>query len=507
MIRRLLVNTGSNYAILLMRIGITFFLTPLYVRYLGVYNFGIWEIVVATLGYTGLLDLGLGFSISRFIAKHRAEDDHQALLVVFNTVTAFLSSIGLVLALITLCIAVWCPWILGETAGPHQSYALFLAIMSVQVFITFPGIVAVGCLEGYQVYYIKNLLTFLDAFVVLGITLVFISKTNALLLLAFTSTLSLVWKYVAYLILLRRDRHYPLYFRRRYLSGSTLRSLLGFGIKGFIQGVSYQIQSRSGVFIIGFFLGAASVPLFTIPSNLAAYLSNITETGSMAFMPLFSELEAQGRRREILPLYLFSSKVLVAVIVLMSIGLLLLGPDFISLWVGSHFRAAAGDLLPYLVLATTVAFINPFGPRFLMALGRHGIYARVAPVALAVNVLLSVALVGRFGMRGIVAAAIIAALLVSGTALRVCCRLLHISVAAYLRRTVMPLIVPGLGMVVALLVAKRFVLIRGFSAVFGLAILGTLVYAVMFLAAALSRSERDKLLRLLGLQPAQSRAG
>lgn len=507
MIRRLLVNTGSNYAILIMRIGITFFLTPLYVRYLGVYNFGIWELVVATLGYTGLLDLGLGFSISRFIAKHRAEEDHHALLVVFNTVTAFLSSIGLVLALITLCIAVWCPWILGATAGPHQSYAIFLAIMSVQVFITFPGIVAVGCLEGYQVYYIKNLLTFMDAFVVLTITLVYISKTNALLLLAFTSTLSLVWKYVAYLIILRRDRHYPLYFSRRHLSVSTLRSLLGFGIKGFIQGVSYQIQSRSGVFIIGLFLGAASVPLFTIPSNLAAYLSNITETGSTAFMPLFSELEAQGRRGEILPLYLFSSKVLVGVIVLMSIGLLLLGPDFISIWVGAHFRAAAGELLPYMVVAMIVAYINPFGARYLMALGRHGIYAKVAPVALAINVLISVVLVGRFGMRGIVAASIVAALLVSGAALRSCCRLLHISLATYLRRSVMPLVVPGICMAAALLVMKQLVAMRSFSAVFGLAILGTLVYAVMFLAAALSRSERDKLLRLLGRQPAQSSAG
>ena len=55
--------------------------------------------MVATLGYAGLLDLGLGFSISRFIAKYRAEDNRDALLQVFNTVMAFLSSIGLVLAL------------------------------------------------------------------------------------------------------------------------------------------------------------------------------------------------------------------------------------------------------------------------------------------------------------------------------------------------------------------------------------------------------------------------
>ncbi len=191
----------------------------------------------------------------------------------------------------------------------------------------------------------------------------------------------------------------------------------------------------------------------------------------------------------------------------MSIGLLLLGPDFIAIWVGSQFRNSASQLLPYLVVSTTLAYINPFGPRFLMALGRHGIYAKVAPAALAINVILSVTLVGKFGMRGIVAAVIIAALLVSGTALRLCCRLLHISVAAYLRQTVMPLIVPGLCMAVALLVLKQLMVVRGFSGVFGLAILGTVVYMVMFLAAALSRSERDKLLRLLGRQPAQSGAG
>lgn len=507
MIRRLLLNTGSNYAILAVRVGVTFFLTPLYVKYLGVYNFGIWELVVATLGYTGLLDLGLGFSISRFIAKYRAEEDHQALLVVFNTVTAFLSSIGVILALATLCIAVWDPRVLATTSAPHQSYALFLGVIAVQVFITFPGIVAVGCLEGYQVYYIKNLLTFIDAFVVLAITLLLISRTNALILLASVSTLSLVWKYVAYLILLGRDRDYPLYFRRRYLSASTLQSLLGFGIKGFIQGISYQIQARSGIFITGIFLGAASVPLFTVPTNLAAYLSNITETGSQAFMPLFSALEAQGRRDEILPLYLFASKVLVGIIVLMSIGLLLLGPDFITLWVGSQFRPSATQLLPYLVVSVTMAFINPFGARYLMALGRHGIYARVAPVALAVNLVLSVGLIGRFGMRGIVAAAIVAALIVSGSALRLCCKLLRITVGVYLRRTLVPLIVPGLSMAAAVLAVKEFVLMRSYAEVFGVAAASTAIYAVVFLAVAMSGSERDKLVRLFVRQPVQSGAG
>lgn len=494
--RRLLLNTGSNYAIFAVRLGVTFLLTPLYVKYLGVYNFGIWELVVATLGYTGMLDLGLGFSMSRFIAKHRAERDHHALLAIFNTVTAFLASIGAVLALVTLCLALWYPGILADRSGPHSSYALFLAIIAVQVFITFPGIVALGCLEGYQQYYTINLLTFIDALLVLTVTLSFIARTNALILLAGTSTFSLVWKYVAYLVLLRRESEFPLYFGRRYLSWARLRNLLGFGIKGFIQGVSNRIQSRSGVFIIGIFLGAASVPLFTVPSNLASYLGNVAETGSTPFMPLFSALEAQGRREEILPMYLFASKLLLAVIVLISIGLLLLGPDFIALWVGSRFRASATELLPFMVVAAIIAYVNPFGARFLIALGRHGIYAKVAPVALALNVLLSVFLVKKVGMIGIALGMIVAMVLVQTVALRVCCRLLHISVSRYLNSTFLPLILPGLLMCATLLAITHLVLIRSIPQVFAIAAGGAVVYCAVVLTLGLSKRERGELFRI-----------
>ena len=497
-IRRLLLNTGSNYVILLLRICMTFFLTPLYVKYLGVYDFGIWELVVATLGYAGLLDLGLGFSISRFIAKYRAEDNREALLQVFNTVMAFLSSIGLALALVTLCIAIWDPQILAPSAGGVQrSYSVFLAIMAVQVFISFPGVVGGGCLDGFQKYYVKNFLTFIDVIFVLILTLLLINKDNALILLAATSTFSLVWKCVAYLVLLAREPGYPLYFARRHLSKTMLRSLLGFGIKSFIQGVSNQLQSRSGVFLTGLFLGPGSVPLFTIPANLAAYQGSITETGSQAFMPLFSALEAQGRRDEILSVYLFASKVLVALMTLMGLGLLLLGPDFITLWVGPHFGAAASQLLPYLVTSTFILFMNPFAPRYLTALGKHGIYAKVAPVALAVSVVIAICLVGKLGVAAIVVGAIVASLISCSFTLRLSCQLLGIPVATYLKRALLPLVLPGVFMVLTVLVAKHFVPIRSYGHVFAVAMLASAVYGGVILMVGLSRSERDSLLRLI----------
>ena len=494
---RLLLNTGSNYVILLLRIVMTFVLTPLYVKFLGVYDFGIWELVVATLGYAGLLDLGLGFSISRFIAKYRAEDNREALLKVFNTVTAFLTSIGLLLALVALGIALWAPQLLAPDSGAQRPYSLFLSIIALQAFISFPGVVAGGCLDGYQKYYVKNFLTFLDSIFVVTVTLLFINKDNALILLASLSTFSLLWKCMAYWVLLAREPDYPLYFDRRYLSGPTLRALLGFGIKSFIQGVSNQIQSRSGVFLIGAFLGPGNVPLFTIPSNLVAYQGNLTETGTQAFMPLFSALEAQGRRDEILQVYLFASKILVALMTLMGLGLLLVGADFITLWVGPHFGASASKLLPYMVSGTFVLYLNPCAARYLTALGKHGIYAKVAPVALVVSVLIAVGLVGELGVAAIVVGAMVASAIICAFTLTLSCRLLGISVATYLKRTLLPLILPGLVMTLTVLIVKNFVPMRSYAYVFGVALVAAAVYAAAFFAVGLSKSERGSLVRLI----------
>ena len=71
--KRLLTNTFSNVSVLVIKLGITFLLTPVIVRSLGNYDYGIWEIIGSVLGYMGMLDLGLQPTISRFAARYNAQ--------------------------------------------------------------------------------------------------------------------------------------------------------------------------------------------------------------------------------------------------------------------------------------------------------------------------------------------------------------------------------------------------------------------------------------------------
>src|SRR5690554_7401041 len=83
MIRTLLVNTGSNVLVMFVKLVITFIMTPVFVHNLGKYDYGLWEMIGAVIGYMGILDLGLRPAISRYAARHLAEKDETALQSVY----------------------------------------------------------------------------------------------------------------------------------------------------------------------------------------------------------------------------------------------------------------------------------------------------------------------------------------------------------------------------------------------------------------------------------------
>ena len=100
-------------------------------------------------------------------------------------------------------------------------------------------------------------------------------------------------------------------------------------------------------------------------------------------------------------------------------------------------------------------------------------------------------------MAAIVVGAMVASAIICSFTLTLSCRLLGISVATYLKRTLLPLILPGLVMTLTVLIVKNFIPLRSYAYVFGVAVLAAAVYAAAFFAVGLAKSERASLLRLI----------
>ncbi|SFM69817.1 oligosaccharide flippase family protein [Marinobacter pelagius] len=490
MFRIILVNTGSNVLVMLVKLALTFIMTPIFVSYLGNHDYGLWAMVGGIIGYMGMLDLGIKPAISRFAAKHRAEKDRVALQQVYASTLIFTFCIGVLVSLILTCWALWFTGWMTPDGEESLKYTLFLLILAGQMIITFPGYVTVSFLEGFQKYYIKNNITIVNSLIGAGLFITFANPDNALLVLAGVSALGLSIKYIIFMILLSRPSFGAISFKGSNFSPSKLSEMLRFSLKSFVQGLATRMESATDTIVIGAFLGPASVPFYAIPMNLVRNIQGLGWTLTHAFMPLFSDMAARSQQAEIQKIYLVSSKVVAGLVVAIGIGVTLVGTPFLALWIGPEYTKQSDVIILLLVMFVTLPMLNPFSSRYLTAINEHGIFAKLMPVSALVNVGLSIALVKSYGIVGVAAASVLPALVLHPVLLTYSCRHLKLSVSRYLKTSLLPLLTPWVSMGLFVAWVRWHLGIEGYVSLVATVISGGAIYFVMFWFVSLTSDER-----------------
>jgi O-antigen/teichoic acid export membrane protein len=496
MIQKLLKDSFSCVVVPFVKIVITFVMAPVIVHALGNYDYGIWEIVVAIIGYMEFLDLGLMPAIVRNVARFRALKDTDELQRIFSSSMAFFLPVGLLLSGGLIGFSLLAPEVLmkGPDLGSNK-YALFFVIISLQVFFVFVGSVFDCCLEGLALYNLRNYTTVV--FSVVGATIMYplLKNGGGLLMLAVVNACGLSLKYLFYGFLLSRDRFGGFRFKTEHISLRTLKGLFQFGVKSFIWASSLRIAILSDPLVIGSFLGAAIVPFYMIPSNLVGQARNIVWSVTRVFLPAFSGLDALDKKEKSRTLYFGASRFMLGIVVPLIGGICILGPSFISHWMGREY-AEKGKLVLYIIAAAyLVQWMNPFSRRFLTAIDRHEILAKAGMVSAVLNLGLSITFVQFIGKEGVALGTLLPVLLFEPYFLYKTCQELRCSIAQYARNVFLPLLIPTMFFVVTLVGAKTLIPADSLVGVALLAILSMAVYAPVFVATAMKREERNNVYR------------
>lgn len=497
MFKRIVENSGSNIAVIIVRVLITLMLTPVILRALGDYDFGIWEIVAAIIGYMGLLDLGMKPAITRYAALYNGEDSKKQLYDLFATSCLFMSAVGTVLFVIFFLWGLFGAGLLAESGESENRYVYFLIIIGCQLLITFPGYVAQCFIFGFQKYALNNII--IVCMLIIGALLIyfFIDGENALVLVAFVSTMGMVIRYTLLFIIVAKRKDMAIRFRISAASMAMFRNLMRFGYKSFIQGIGSVVEKQSAPLLIGWLLGPAYVVFYAIPASIARYLQTVGWAISETFMPLFSDLYVRKEHEKICQIYLDYSRYLLGGLIPLGVCVYLLGPDFIGLWVGPEYIADGQLLLAVLVAYFILPLINPFGPHLLIAKNRHGILAIVSPLTAAVNIIASIFFIQTYGVVGAAFGALLPVCLATPVILKYVCRELGISVIKYLKECFQPTLIP----VVVLIIITNFLLsnikIENFLDLILLGSSVLLLYVILFFYMVLNSYERKKLVKFV----------
>ena len=327
-IKRLAINTGSNVSVTFLRIIFAFIMTPILVENLLYHDYGIWEVCVSVIGYMGLLDLGLRPSITRHIAMYNSEKKRQEVLRVYSSSFFFMLLLGCISLIIFLIWAFFYPESLAEDNQNLERYKWLLIIIGCQLLVKFPGIAAESTLDGFHKYYLKNNITIINTIIGNIIIFFYITPENALLLVAGVSTVGITIKYFIFIGLL--EKYYGLGERPNIRSFNlpTLKHLIRFGSKSFVQGVAWRIEHSITPILIATVTSPSYIVFYAIPANLTGYYRTLAMNLTQAMLPYFSETLNQGLDEKA-DIYQKSTKYLAAMLLPISVSMFLIGEDFI----------------------------------------------------------------------------------------------------------------------------------------------------------------------------------
>jgi len=405
-------NVIANWTAFVFSAVVGFVLAPFIVRSLGDSAYGVWVLIGSTVGYLGLLDLGIRGAVMRYVANLHAGAEHREASHIASAALFMFSVAGAVA--ITACVVV--------AFGLTRLFTIPAELQNVaQAVVIILGVnIAVALVSGVYGGVITALQRF-DLSGGIGIAteaLRAISVYTALKLGGGILALSLVQLSCSVLagivsLLLVRRLYPQLRVPVKGWHRGHVRQLLGYSAYSMLLHVTGMIVVRAYAFVVGAFMHVGAITVYAIAANLIEYARALVSGISQTITPRISALERSTSASQLARIPVTAGRVAGLVMLPVIITFLLRGGTFIGLWMGPEYAEPSGRVLFILAIALWFAVGPHIVVATLMGLHRHRILVPGAVAEAAANVLLSALLVGRFGLAGVASGAAIPNLLVS----------------------------------------------------------------------------------------------
>jgi O-antigen/teichoic acid export membrane protein len=406
---RLLRNIFSNWTSYVVTAVVGFLLTPIIVQSLGATGYGLWTLVLSITGYFGLLDLGIRSSVSRFLTRHLALDDHTGVNRMASTAFLILACGGIFAFLATLVIAAFFFDSFRIDAEYASAGRIALLITGLNISVLLPLGLFSAVLYASERFDIVSGVTIVMEVTRAALVVWLLRNGHGLVALALLALAITAVQYVG-LAVVAKALHPELKVARRYVDRTACGELLGFSIYRFIWIVANQVIFYSDALVIGIFLGAGAITPYAIAVSLINYGRQIVFLLLDPFYPSAARMDARGDVAELKRLLIVGTRMALLVTLPLCLGYLFLGRQFITLWMGEAYADSAVILI-VLTIAQFAAMPQYVSTLVLAGMAKHRPFAYVALGEGLANLVLSIVLVQKIGLIGVAWGTVVPSLL------------------------------------------------------------------------------------------------
>jgi O-antigen/teichoic acid export membrane protein len=399
-------NIFSNWINFAVNVLISLFLAPFIVHSLGNTYYGIWVILMQFTGYLFIMDFGIRESIIRYVSKFEAKRNSAELNEILSTSIILYSGIGFLCLFISIVFAFIFPHIISIPDGEITTIqiAVVLSGLTIMQFLVFN--VYVGILYGLQRFDISNLIGIVASLLRLNLILFFLSNGYGLIALASIQliislgTSAFIFVYSNRLL---TQHNIPFKYLHKPLRDRfpILKRLYKYSIFVLINNLGDKAIFSTDALIIGIFLSAPAVTFYAIAGTLVTYLRKLIVLSNGVLNPVASKLESKNNMTSISQLLLNGSRYTVLITLPVCIVFLMLGEDFIRVWMGAEYTDLSPLVLYILALITLFAAPHNTINIILYGISRHKVVAYLRVLEAICNLILSIILIHPIGIAGV----------------------------------------------------------------------------------------------------------
>jgi O-antigen/teichoic acid export membrane protein len=326
-----------SYAAIIFNIIAGFIYTPWMVSQIGKSDYGLYVLVTAFLTYF-VMDFGLGQTIARFITNYKVKDEVDKISQLLGLTTRFYLVINIFILLTLIFIYFFINDIFLElTAAEIVKFKVVYIIVGGFSLISFPFLPLDGILIAYERFVVLKLCDVISkvAIIILMVAALLLGyKLYALVAVnAFVGIAIIILK----LIYLKKTLPFRINFK--FKSRPLLKELFKFSFWISIIGIAQRLLINIAPLILGIVSGTSAIAIFSIGVIIEGYTWTFAHALNGLFLAKVSQLNIkENNQKEVTDLMIRVGRIQLIIMGLLLIGLIVLGQDFIVLWMGESFR-------------------------------------------------------------------------------------------------------------------------------------------------------------------------
>lgn len=375
-------------------IGILY--TPWMIRCIGKADYGLYTLALSVITFF-MMDFGLCTAVTRYVSNYLAKGENHKIKDMLGLVVKLYMFLDIIILIALVAFYFCIPYVYGElTLSELGKFEVIYCIAAFFSVFSFPFIPLTGILIAYEKFIELKCCDLFQKLLIVGLVSFCLVMGKGLYALVVVNTIAGI---LSVLMKLYFVRNLNTGLNLTYQNKIELRGIIGFSGWTTIVALAQRFIMTLAPTILGIFSGSESIAILGIVISLESYVYMYANAINGMLLPKVSRVIHQ-ERQSILPLMIKVGRLQILMIGLVFWGFMVLGNDFVNLWLGEGFEEVYLCTL-LVIIPSYIMLPQDIAVQAMNVLNYMKQMAYVYIVASLINIVLALILAKFFGVLGL----------------------------------------------------------------------------------------------------------